>query len=589
MSAFPPDPTRGLDGADFRRVGPPGLGDGYNGYVYSMAWFKDHIFVGTSRANLILLKLAMPFVKMDVWPVEVVVKNYSPEFEHGPARGEIWRYAPLAGTWTRVYQAPLVTDAEGVEFSRDLGYRAMMVFQGRSDAKPALYVSTWSRSRGTGPDILRTEDGVTFETLPKPRFMTNGQAITFNAIRVLIPFKGRLYTAPVGASKGNVNVSGVSYVYETDDPASGNWRCVNGDGFGTFPEVANVYEIVGLGDYLYAGTGGKDGFQIWRTTAEGEPPYHWEKVLDRGAGRGGLNQGSVALYPFKGALYIGTGIQNGGYDWRYNIGPAAAEIIRLEPNGQWDIIMGNARDGRQPLSGLYAGFNNYFCGYLWRMGVHDGWLYAGTMDWSVILRYTDLASKPTVAARLMDKAGIEDMLKLYGGFDLWRTWDGENWLPVTRNGFDNEFNYGCRNIITTPHGLFIGTANPFGPRVAVKAKDGTWAYQDNPRGGLEVLLGRRPPAAPAARPSQTSGRPAALYPLRKVIGRSPSSSSPSSSRTWHHARGRSGPPLPGSSVRPIRCRSTARAASRPSEMAHTMSDWPRRASPAAKMPGTLVR
>ncbi len=104
-----------------------------------------------------------------------------------------------------------------------------------------------------------------------------------------------------------------------------------------------------------------------------------------GAGRGALNQGAVAMHAFNGALYIGTGIQNGGYDWRNKIGPAAAEIIRLNANGSWDIVVGNPRDGKRPLSEMFAGFNNFFAGYIWRFGVHDGWLYAGTMDWGTDL------------------------------------------------------------------------------------------------------------------------------------------------------------------------------------------------------------
>ncbi len=66
---------------DFRKICANGLGDGYNAYAYSMAWFQDHVYVGTSRANLHLLKLAMPFVHMDVWPVEVREANYTPAFE----------------------------------------------------------------------------------------------------------------------------------------------------------------------------------------------------------------------------------------------------------------------------------------------------------------------------------------------------------------------------------------------------------------------------------------------------------------------------------------------------------------------------
>ena len=164
--------------------------------------------------------------------------------------------------------------------------------------------------------------------------------------------------------------------------------------------MATVYELAVLGDYLYAGTGGLSGFQIWKTDGEGKPPFRWEKVLDGGAGRGALNQGAVAMTAFGDALYIGTGIQNGGYDWRFKIGPAAAEIIRLNADGSWDIIVGNARDGRNPLSGLFAGFNNYFAGYVWRMGVHQGWLYAGTLDWSLILGYTDLKKKPMRISRV---------------------------------------------------------------------------------------------------------------------------------------------------------------------------------------------
>lgn len=483
----------GLREKDFRKICANGFGDGFNAYAYSMAWFNDHIFVGTSRANLQLLKMAMPFVRMDVWPVETLYKNYSPDFEREAARGEIWRYCPPTNEWARVYQSPLVNDPEGNAFSRDLGYRAMMVFQGASDNAPALYVATWSRSKGDGPDFLRTADGSHFDVLPKARFRTGDREVTFNSIRALTAFKGRLFTAPTGATNGNINTSGVSLVYATDDPISGQWECVNDPGFGEPPDVATVYDLAPMGNHLYAGTGGLSGFQIWRTTAEGSRPYQWERVMEGGAGRGGLNQGAVAMKGFRGSLYIGTGIQNGGYDWRNNIGPAAAEIVRLNPDMSWDIVVGNARDGKEPVSGLGAGFGNFFSGYLWRMGEHDGWLYAGTMDWGTILKFTKLDEKPMRITRVLDAAGIENFVDLAGGFELWRTRDGENWLQVTRNGFGNPYNFGCRNIIPTPHGLFIGTANPFGPRAAKRVGKGwEWVYEDNPQGGLEIWKGNLP-------------------------------------------------------------------------------------------------
>lgn len=499
MKPCSPGPAPGLRAGDFRRICDNGFGDRHNGYAYSSVWFEDQLLVGTSRANLCLLKFAMPFVRIDTWPVDCPHLNYSPAFEQSAARGEIWRYSPTLDQWSRSYQSPMVRDADGTEYSRDLGYRAMTVFQGDGDDAPVVYCASWSRSRGQGPEILRSRDGICFETLANPRFRSRREDLVVTAIRALVPYKGRLFTAPTGASKGNVNAAWNSLVFETRDPASGNWRSVNDPGFETPPEVMVVYDLAVCHGYLYAGTGGANGFQVWRTDAEGEPPYRWEKIVSHGAGRGALNQGTVSMRAFKDCLYVGTGIQNGGHDRRLNVGPAAAEIVRIHENGDWDIVVGSARDGKEPISGMGAGFDNYFCGYVWRMGEHQGWLYVGTMDWSIILRYVDLIHKPHRSAKLLAKAGVEEFIALQGGFDLWRTYDGENWVPVTRTGFGNPYNYGCRNIISTPHGLFIGTANPFGPSVAVQS-DGVWEYRDNPRGGLEILLGRAALADPGTQP-----------------------------------------------------------------------------------------
>jgi hypothetical protein len=72
--------------------------------------------------------------------------------------------------------------------------------------------------------------------------------------------------------------------------------------------------------------------------------------MDGGAGRGALNQGAVAMQAFRGSLHIGTGIQNGDFDWKNNIGPAAAEIVRLEA----DLGKGAQQSGR-PEPVLFVG------------------------------------------------------------------------------------------------------------------------------------------------------------------------------------------------------------------------------------------
>lgn len=476
----------GLNLRDFRKICKNGFGDGNNGYAHSMAWFRRHLYVGTTRANLHLIGHSMKHVKIDIWPVDCSNKVYSPEFEYQQARAEIWRYDPVYDFWERVFQSPIVIGNHGQEMSRDLGYRGMVVFRGESDRVPALYVSTWSRSHGDGPIIMRTEDGKNFVPVSEPGLV--GLPVT--SLRLLIPFKGRLFTAPTGAVAGNPNTSGVTMIFESTDPAKGHWQAVNEPSFGD-TNNKTVFELRGFHGHLYAGTVNNNGFQIWRTKAEGKPPYQWENVIADGAGRGSLNQIASSMMVFRNSLFIGTGIQNGGYDHLNKIGPAGGEIIRLKSDGSWHLIMGDIRsDGQTPLSGLAAGFNNICNGYIWRMGIHQGWLYAGTMEWSCTLKYINLEGRPERTIRLLTQVGLNNIFNSQGGFDIWRSYDGENWMPVTLQGFGNPYNYGVRNIISTPYGVFIGTTNPFGPRVAVQ-ENGEWIYVDNPDGGLEIWHGYR--------------------------------------------------------------------------------------------------
>src|SRR3546814_3437476 len=71
----------------------------------------------------------------------------------------------------------------------------------------------------------------------------------------------------------------------------------------------------------------------------------------------------------------------------------------------WDLIMGESRMTDQglkyPLSGITPGFDNLFNGYVWRMQVHEGWLYASTMSWASLLPYLPTyAWPPDIAAVL---------------------------------------------------------------------------------------------------------------------------------------------------------------------------------------------
>ncbi|MGB5769748.1 MAG: hypothetical protein WBM32_07750, partial [Crocosphaera sp.] len=124
MGKFYREINPGLNLNNFQKICQNGFGDGNNAYPHSMAWFRKHLYVGTTRANLHLIRHSMKQVKIDVWPVECLHQVYSPEFENTQARAEIWRYDPILNFWERVFQAPMVIGNTGEEMSRDLGYRS---------------------------------------------------------------------------------------------------------------------------------------------------------------------------------------------------------------------------------------------------------------------------------------------------------------------------------------------------------------------------------------------------------------------------------------------------------------------------------
>lgn len=480
-----PLPVGGLAGPEFARVAAGGFGDGGNSYAHSMAWFRGKLYVGTVRHLLCLLKSSQPPLPhfMNPWPVPYPDDIFSLDL-----RAQIWCYEPQSDVWERVHSSPVVVGPSGHEVPRDLGYRGMAVFQGTSDPAPSLYVTTVSSdSRGPGSHVLRSTDGLRFEAVSEPGLGDPN----ISSLRSLVSFEGRLYVSPTG-NRQAWNVAPSAEVIGSRDPVSAPWERVSIPGFGDSSNES-VFEMEHFGGYLYAGTfNSRSGYQVWKTKAEGEPPYSWTKVVGSGAYRGHLNEAATSMCAFGDALYVGSGIQNGGYDRTNRIGPAAGELIRIYPDDTWDLVVGTPRstpDGaKAPLSGMGPGFDNFFNGYIWRMAAHDGWLYVGTMDTSVFLPYASRARLPPWLQRLIRQVGVYELVRYEGGFDLWRSRDGIRWTNVTRTGFGNPCNYGARTMVSSPCGLFVGAANPFGPEVAAQTVSG-WTYVPNQRGGAEVWLG----------------------------------------------------------------------------------------------------
>jgi nucleoside-diphosphate-sugar epimerase len=491
-----PDPAAiGLADSDFTATAVNGFGDPANSYVHSMTEYKGHVYAGTSRHSMALLKLFPPPEPptMDPWPVRV-----PDSVEELDMHGQIWRM-PVHGTsWKRVHTSPDIRGKNGKLVPRDLGYRGMTVFQGTSDRRPALYVGSISTVlRGCAARLLRSDDGTTFEPVGEPGLGNKN----VSTLRAMVGFDHHLYVPPAGEGI-TLNSNKASVIMRSADPAGGRWEAACPPGFDD-PTNMGVFEMAEFEGHLYAGTFNEQGYQVWKTPATGDAPNQWTRVVTDGAHRGPQNEIAMSMCVFDGALYVGSGIQNGGYDRVRKVGPAAPELIRIRPDDSWDLVIGKERNtpqGRKrPLSGIGPGFGNPFAGYFWRMVVHDGWLYLTTFDWGVFL---PLAGNPSVTARvLMRRYGAEELASRAGGFEMWRTRDGIEWSPVTTNGFGNPYNYGGRTLVSTGGGLLVGTANPFAPETPAQLATG-WQYASNPRGGAEVWRG----CAPAVRATPRRGR-----------------------------------------------------------------------------------
>lgn len=466
-------PARMLTEDDFRQIGAQGFGDAANSYAWSMAWFKDKLYIGTNHNFACLTRSIRDIGEVNVNPE--VPQNCEPNLPDMDFRGRIYAYDPVTNTNELVYISPeinvLVSDGSRTNVALDLGYRTMVVFH-ESDGVEALYIGSFVSTElpGKPPRLLRTTDGLYFAEVPG--VVSNNP--TYTSYRSLTVFKGKMYVIAIGQALAQ------TALLEASDPASGDFRVVSPPYFG---DAANtgVFELAVFKGYLYVGTAtSSEGYQLLKTQAAGPPPYAFQKVLVKGAYRGPANQNVVSIYPYKDFLYVGSGINFVALDYFPDVPKAPAELVRVRADDTWDLVCGDARntpDGRKdPISGMEAGCDNFFTGYIWRMVEHDGVLYMGTFDLSVFTQYFQGVTieqldnsgifdrypslRPLVVGRSPDEIG-DIIAAVQGGFDLWSTTDGKNWTKVSHTGFGDSFSYGVRSFESTPMGLFLGTANPF--------------------------------------------------------------------------------------------------------------------------------
>ena len=134
------------------------------------------------------------------------------------------------------------------------------------------------RERGAVVTVLATELVPALEDLVDRGLVARGADVTepelVAAARLVVD--GRRH-GPNGKISNLMNMAPsirheiVVLADETADPAHGGWEPVCDFGFGD-SNNKTIFEMEGFGDHLYVGTFNLEGYQIWRSTCEGEPP-----------------------------------------------------------------------------------------------------------------------------------------------------------------------------------------------------------------------------------------------------------------------------------------------------------------------------
>ncbi len=447
---------------NFSLASPRGFGDRNNSWAQSMMWWKGNLYVGTSRQSLCTSLAAVnQFAALSIsqtfadtylpYPPPDPDLACAPDFADLSLQAEIWRWSSATSTWQRVFQSPLDLDNPGPGAPRpprigkklpyDSAFPGMAIHKD-PDGTEALYafgVNTtilYDRTKLPPPRILRTTDGVNWTPVPQAPGTFLGD-LPFNpdhsSFRSPVSYDGKLFVL-------SGPVFGQGTLIASANPAAGNnaW-------FQAGPTGMLFYELQTFNGWLYIGGFDPDkGYAIYKTKAQGAPPYALTEVVPPGALVTNRPAKSVVtMYVFNGRLYVGTA--------------TPTEVIRINPDDTWEVVVGPPRQNlvtgewKYPISNLDAGFGHTLNDHAWQMSDPYNFFYIGTYNASIGSRLDPVAG-PLLAHNM--------------GAHLYRTANDWYYSPVTMNGFKalgdpqgGKFDYGIRTMANTPYGLFVGSAN----------------------------------------------------------------------------------------------------------------------------------
>jgi len=460
------------DGFAFDGAGNPLGGDRQNSFPWSTQWFRDRLYVGTGRAFMCVATATADAASGNTtYPPPFPDVECAPDPKDLPLQAEIWRYTPKNHTWERAYQSPndvpIEFDENGVPTkftARDIAYRGMAVFkENDKNGRERLYVGGISASslfdklpaysdpsvrRFPPPRLLWTNDGVEWHEVPQTPGTFFGDLNIQTEARLKRGFRSFASLRDAnGVNRLFVTVSdliGVGRIIMSDNPSAGDnaWRQVspNADDlpvFTIYPHRNQLWVTATVG-----GNANPSGYGVFRTDAATPDPNNPSWFLFEPVATPGELQipalrpdAAISMQEFQGSLYVGS--------------DRPTELIRINPDDTWDLIVGRPRltstGFRRPLSGIGKGFNSMFNGHFYSMAIDKGELYLGTWDWSQMLR-------GTIA---------DGFFNFNYGFDLFKSKDGIHWQVVTRTGLGDGLNSSVRNVESTSFGLFLAATNPF--------------------------------------------------------------------------------------------------------------------------------
>ena len=398
------------------KISPPELEKPLSKGAYSVKVFRDRLFLA-----------------------EVYVDSTQPK-----DFARVVRYIPQHSSWEEVYSAfiprqeqntPSVQQHWENEPQFDQGKiqgiplnspnSQIAILPGNSELAECLYIRLVASAT---EKLLRSEDGDNFQLVETalakiPQLFSSRQFLSFQGSFYALPSDSPNNQAFKGQTRTTIQVCAPGEFSQ--------WQAANSSGFGDSSN-REISELVAFNNSLYGTTVNLErGYQIWQMRVNDSERLSWEPILVNGAYRYSLNQRVFSMVPFKGDLYLASGLDlESGKEQQNKSYPAGFEIIRIYPDGNWDLIAGTpkfTKDGlKVPLSAMGPGFDDPYSCAIACLNVHQGYLYLGTQNLEI--------------------------------FQLWRSEDGEIWESLTLNDELSRYHQvelEVRDAFSTPWGLVL--------------------------------------------------------------------------------------------------------------------------------------